>query len=538
MRSFYFHLRSFGILTAMFSMSAVAADFPRVGPLFDKFELTLAPGHRTELLGPLFYEEQKETERTWAIPPLLSYSKDPDAEVREWDFLYPIVTYDIYGGQYRWQFFQLLSFAGGPSSEDVRHRTTFFPFYFHQRSTDPKENYTAVGPFYGHIKHHLLRDEIFFVMFPLYSETRKKEVVTDNYLYPVFHLRRGPGLQGWQFWPLLGHEHKDVTTHTNGFNEVQTVPGHDSLFVLWPFFFNDHKDLGGTNATWQQAFLPVYSLERSKMRNSTTVIWPFFNRIEDHSKKYVEWDAPWPLVEFARGEGKTTTRVWPFFSRSHSATMEDNFYLWPVYKYSRAHSNPLDHRRSRILFYLYSRTVDKNTETGKTSRKSYLWPLFTHWQDFNGNSRLQLLAPLEPFVQGSHKIARDYSPLWSLWRAEHNPAGGASSQSLLWNLYRHDARPTEKKVSLLFGLFQYQSNSQGKQVRLFHIPLGRRRPVAGEPAMHGWNSTAEAKAGALLSPATCDHESARGNAAEGGNYEFAVSRDQCASRGAVEQTER
>ena len=65
-------------------------------------------------------------------------------------------------------------------------RFTLFPLYFQQRSPDPNENYTALVPFYGHLKNRLFRDEIFFVMFPIYSETRKRDVVTDNYLYPVF----------------------------------------------------------------------------------------------------------------------------------------------------------------------------------------------------------------------------------------------------------------------------------------------------------------------------------------------------------------
>ena len=70
-------------------------------------------------------------------------------------------------------------------------------------------------------------------------------------------------------------------------------------------------------------------------------------------------------------------------------------------------------------------------------------------------------------------IERNYSPLWSVWRSEKNPRAGASSQSLLWNLYRRDETPDAKKCSLLFGLFQYQSGSKGKQMRLFYIPLGR-----------------------------------------------------------------
>ncbi len=49
-------------------------------------------------------------------------------------------------------------------------------------------------------------------MFPLYVRTRKKDVVTWNMPYPFFHLREGDGLHGWQVWPLMGREHKDVTT--------------------------------------------------------------------------------------------------------------------------------------------------------------------------------------------------------------------------------------------------------------------------------------------------------------------------------------
>ena len=95
-----------------------------------------------------------------------------------------------------------------------------FPFYFQQRSSLPEENYTAVGPFYGHLRNRLFHDDIFFVMFPFYAKTRKKDLITDNYVYPFFHLRHGDQLHGWQFLPLAGHEHKGVTFRTNNFNEI------------------------------------------------------------------------------------------------------------------------------------------------------------------------------------------------------------------------------------------------------------------------------------------------------------------------------
>ena len=93
-----------------------------------------------------------------------------------------------------------------------------------------------------------------------------------------------------------------------------------------------------------------------------------------------------------------------------------------------------------------------------------------------------MFAPLETFVHGSHKTERDYSPVWSVWRSERNVQTGAASQSLLWNLYRHEVAPGHKKVSALFGLFQQQSDASGKHLRLFYLPLGKTAAGQADPA--------------------------------------------------------
>jgi hypothetical protein len=318
-------------------------------------------------------------------------------------------------------------------------------------------------------------------MFPIYGQSRKHDVVTDNYLYPIFQRTHGDGLSGWQVWPLVGHETKTVTTKTNGFGDIETVGGHDSLFVLWPLYLNDKSALGTTNPVWQLTSLPLFSFVRSPLRDSSTIIWPFFNHIKERGKGYEEWDAPWPFIEFAHGPGKTTKRVWPFFSQSHSPILESDFYLWPIYKYNAAETETLDRKRTRIVFFLYSDTKERNKETGKTRRRVDQFPFFTYRADFAGNRRLQLLALLEPFTSGSHKIDRDWSPVWSLWRSEWNDRTGATSQSLLWNLYRRETTPASKKCSLLFGLFQYQSSPEGKRMRLLYIPVVNTKSGSAKP---------------------------------------------------------
>ncbi len=116
-----------------------------------------------------------------------------------------------------------------------------------------------------------------------------------------------------------------------------------------------------------------------------------------------------------------------------------------------------------------------------TLRRTDLWPLFTAHRDHEGNERLQLLAPLEPFLPNIKSVERDYSQLWSIWRAEYSPRTGARSRSLLWNLYRLDTTPQTRKCSLLFGLFHYESTPAGGRLRLFYVPLTRPKAPSTAP---------------------------------------------------------
>jgi hypothetical protein len=104
-----------------------------------------------------------------------------------------------------------------------------------------------------------------------------------------------------------------------------------------------------------------------------------------------------------------------------------------------------------------------------------LWPLFTKHHDFNGDERFQVLSILEPLLPNNKSIERNYSPVWALWRSEKRPKAGARSKALLWNLYRHETTPEEKKLSLLFGLFRYHSGTDGARWSLFYVPMGKAR---------------------------------------------------------------
>ncbi len=226
-------------------------------------------------------------------------------------------------------------------------------------------NYTAVLPFYGTIKNRLFRDEIHFLMLPFYGNRKKRDIVTDNYFWPFVDVHHGDGMTGWQVWPFVGREHKDVTTHTNGFGDVSLVAGHDHSFYLWPFYLAQNNGLGTSNRETFRASLPFYAASRSPQRDYTSVLWPFFAVIDEREKKYHEWQGPWPFVIFTRGEGQNTTRVWPLFSQARNDTKQSDSYLWPLFTFRHTQSAPLDQARTRVAFYVYDRLTEKNTETGK-----------------------------------------------------------------------------------------------------------------------------------------------------------------------------
>lgn len=459
--------------------AAQRTEGPEAGPLFDRFQLTLEPGERTEWFGPLYFEEHKGEVSGWGIPPLLTWTKDLGTESAELDILYPILTYDRFGKETRWQVFQWLNFSGNTTLDDSdKRRFNLFPFYFQQRSKDPTNNYTAFFPIYGDFKNRFFRDEVHFVLLPLYVQSKKRGVTTDNFVYPFFHWRHGAGVRGWQFWPVIGNEHKAVTEVTNHWDETELIPGHEKFFFAWPFFFKERGGIGTTNESRNLVMAPLFTREHAPHRDSIAFPWPLgFRFTEDREKSYREWDAPWPFVVFARGKGKHTDRVWPLFSRSRTPTAETQFYLWPLYRGSSVNAPPYARRYHRVLFYGFTDLKERNLDTGEHLHRQSLWPLFTYRRDFQGKERLQVLAPLEPFLPTSRSIERDYSPVWSVWRSEANPKTGAKSQSLLWNLYRRETSPTQKKCSLLFGLFQYQTGPEGKRMKLFYCPIGKSRPA-------------------------------------------------------------
>lgn len=433
------------------------------------------PGWGREILGPLWGQEHVDGQTLWRLSPLLAHIEEAATERSEYEFLYPLFTFDRFGTEYRAQLLQFFSVSGGQTVDaETKRRQTIFPFYFWQKSDNPSNDYTALLPFYGHLQNHLLRDEVRFALLPLWLQSRKRDIVTDNFVFPFFHVRHGDHLTGWQFWPVFGHENKEVTSRTNSIDEAEIVGGHSKWFAVWPFILSNRDGIGTANPVTNRAFLPVFSLQRSPLRDNTTVLWPFITHTENREQHFVEWGLPFPFIGWARGKGKHANRLWPLYGNATNPTTRQNFFLYPLYWHKRLQSAPLDRERTRVFFFGYSDLRMQNRETGKTFRRRDLWPLFTWRQELDGRSRLQVLAPIEPLLPNNKSIERLYSPLVSLWRHEANPKEHTASQSLLWNTWRRDVSPELTRTSTLFGLVRTERSGTRREWRFLGMPFSQR----------------------------------------------------------------
>ncbi|HEX7858851.1 MAG TPA: hypothetical protein VF773_00850 [Verrucomicrobiae bacterium] len=450
------------------------ASWANVGPIYDQVPTVFREGERTEILGPIFSLEKSGSASLFTISPLFSLYRDSTIPQTETELGYPILSFDKFGKEYRFQILQVIAWSGGETLQGGdKKRTTIFPVYFRQRAPNPDDNYVAVVPFYGRMKNRIFRDRIFFVMLPAFLRTEKRGVITDNYLFPFFHKRYGAGVSGWQFWPVVGQEKKEITVSTNNWGDAVVSGGHEKFMALWPIHFNNTLGIGTTNVQKQFVLLPFYTSQVASNRVSKSYGFPIgYTHTIDREKKYEEWDMPWPLIGFARGEGKTMNRVWPFFSEAKTPTLQSDFYAWPIYKFDRITAAPLDRRRTRILLFLYSDLVEENTVQKTALRRKGFWPLYTWRKDHKNNERLQVLSILEPLLPNNKSIERVYSPFYALYRQEENGENGNSSRSFLWNLYRSDKRGETRRTSALFGLFQ-RERTAGEETkwRVLFVPF-------------------------------------------------------------------
>ena len=431
------------------------------GPLFDKRTDPVEGSDETSFLGPLITYKEKEGAREFGFRPLFYFAENEEEDTTEFDFLYPLMTYDRDKEDKRLQLLLYLftyDIALSPGRK-AEKEFTLFPLIFSKSAEKEEDSYFALFPFFGKIKDKFRRDEINFVLFPLYLETKQGEVRNYSFLWPLFGYYTGGGQKGFRFWPLFGYTKKEGE--------------FESKFALWPIYISQRSKMEEVEEpsfplfpSYYREFLllfPFYQSFKSQGRTSTIYLWPLFSHVVDEKKKFERWDAPWPIISYERGEDRSLGRFFPLFMKRTTGTYESAFFLWPLYRFDKTLLGNSERTRRRFLYFLYSDIKEKATrEGGRDSRRIDVWPLFTYKRDAEGNIGFHFLSILEPFLHENKGIERNYSPLWRLYQFRKE-SGGRKVSSFLWNIYRQESDKDYLKVGFrpIIPIFSYERNIEG-----------------------------------------------------------------------------
>ncbi len=426
---------------------------------------------KVDALGPFYNSYSSPKEEGWAVRPLLSYHHDRDREIKEWQFLYPLGKYRRTPEETYTQFIPLVSGhrAVNETPEYGKKRDFgFFPVFWGR--TKSGEPYGGLFPIYGQFKERFERDDITFFLWPLYSSARWEGNQKTTILWPILSWTKGDKERAFRIWPLYGYEEKKGE--------------YDRSFVLWPLFFVHREDLDTEYPKTKRMFFPLYVSETSAAENKKIFLWPFFNYYHDRRNDYKQWDMPWPLIQYAKGEDYLVKKFWPLFSEKQKPDSYEFSLLWPIYEYARERLEEDQAEKTTYRFLIINKSETTVwPEKNETESVTRLWPLFYLKTRRDGSAFLHFPAIIPIEDEG---FERNYGPIFRIYEYEKDKEGGEKSK-FLWGVYRHESRQDWNMVELSFlaswesgpdmsrftlarGLFEYLRKQSRRAIKLFYIP--------------------------------------------------------------------
>lgn len=411
--------------------------------------------------GPLIFYTNSKNREIFGLRPLFSKVLQKTNGNIRWDLLYPLSRFQ--SGKKDQNYF-ILFYRTDSYKNKKEKRFYFFPFFWGK--TAQGKTYGGVFPFYGHLINRFQRDDIRFVLWPLYARSEKDGFVKTSFPWPFLTSYSGKNGEGFRLWPLFGHEVKKGI--------------YQKDYILWPFFQHTIKDLD-KDPVERWWFFPFYGKrERLPYFHQTDVLWPVFRKIRNDEFHYTRHDA-WPIFTRAHGDYDDWLRIFPFYVHETRPNYEKRTILWPLLR--RKHFWEGDTEVDRFYFMIFSQ-IRKERNPGKAWRikRQNIWPLFSDAYLRDGHS----WAVPDPIPVVYEGYRRNWRPLWTIVGGYDRE--GIHRSSFLWGLYDHvqtvDASLTDiagliqwesegtdiHRFSLLQGLIKYENMRGNASLRFFFLP--------------------------------------------------------------------
>lgn len=438
---------------------------------------------RVDGAGPFYSQSESPEGREWTLRPFFSFRENRKEQTEELEYLYPfgLVRKTPEGTLKRLiPVYSSFTPAEKKDREDQReHMDLFLMFWGKGKDGQP---YSGFFPFGGEFRDRFARDEIKFVLWPLYSQVREGETLTTHVLWPFYSSTSGGNRSGFRFWPLIGEEKQ------TGYRAYQ------KSFFLWPIFHYQQRDLDSDNPkTYFYAF-PFYLSEESPQEDKKIFLWPFFNYYYQRQFDYLQLDLPWPIIQYARGENTIALRFWPFLTYRKVDQREKMSLFWPIFSQEKEEDDTRDEVLNRFLLVSKFHQVYFKKED-RWERVTRFWPLFHHAEDGKGLVHFYFPALIPADLEG---LERHYGMLFRIYEYYQDGKGKEVSK-FLWGLYYHQKQKDLERIevgpfftyvrgketleiSFLKGLAGYHREGPKRKIRLLYMPISwEEREEIGKP---------------------------------------------------------
>lgn len=351
----------------------------------------------------------------------------------------------------------------------------FFPLVFGGESTIDGDHF-AVLPFGGNLKGYFGKDEIRFVMFPLYVELLHKGRTTYYLPFPIVKWGYGPGYRTYGVMPLFSRTEvwREVEDEITG--GTKTIPVADRWTVLWPIFRYDRDGLDRKYPHERLLVYPLFGYQKSAVTTNVSALfllnWPLFSYTRAELTNTTIIDAFWPIFRYGKGDNLTHYRLWPLydyyqrdFPFGNSSTSMS--VLWPFFWYYEDVFSDYTEQRLQVfpLFYaLFREYLPEPDGTARTKDLVRVWPLAKYEKDIDGTTTFEMLS-IFPFND------EEFDETW----------GG------LFKFFTVKTGSNETKVQALFRLFSYEEDPYEIDVSLaplFHWNV-KKQPRDQLPDVNG-----------------------------------------------------
>ena len=393
---------------------------------------------RDYIIWPLIFVDEAEAWRQFSFVPFYVERKSSDDSDKRVHVLWPIYMYRRSGKDVSIRVVPFFTYwkdyftYAGNREHDLHYM--LFPIIFGSESPENGKSF-ALFPIGGKMRNFLGRDEIAFVLFPLYLEYTRGELRQRNYLWPVLSFSEGGGYNGFRLWPLYGYfEQQDK---------------YRRQFALWPIYSHQTFDLDKEQSGERTMVFRLFAREDSARRRYRSILWPFFGHEENFARNFEEYSAPWPFIIITRGDVHQT-RLWPLYGYKRADDEEMWSLLWPFWRRREFAIAQDEHvREVRLNPIVYYETI--TSDSGEIIKhRERVWPLWRFRRYKDGSTRFKMLSLL--WFSDERGFERQYSPLWTIYDRAEQPDGDCQTRAL-WGLIQHDrsGAQSETRVPLLFS---------------------------------------------------------------------------------------